>query len=152
MKRFTYWPQLFLGIVFNWGVLITAIQFYEKISINFILLYIGCIFWTLAYDTIYAYQDRKDDIKNNIKSTAVLFGNLGKKYVLSFYIIFFIIIGYIGFLNSGSVASIILIFLFIITMIFFLNKWNINSRNSSNNYFRFNNFIGLGCFIYLVLF
>ena len=64
-------------------------QIIGVISIETILLYIGCIFWTLGYDTIYAYQDRFDDIKYNIKSTAVLFGYNGKVYVMIFYIIFF---------------------------------------------------------------
>ena len=71
LKRYTYWPQLGLGLVFSWGVLIVAMQFLGTITLDFILLYVGCIFWTLAYDTIYAYQDVKDDIKYNIKSTAV---------------------------------------------------------------------------------
>ena len=78
LKRYTYWPQLGLGLVFSWGVLIVAIQFMETITLDFLLLYVGCIFWTLAYDTIYAYQDIRDDIKHNIKSTAVLFGEKGK--------------------------------------------------------------------------
>ena len=152
MKRFTYWPQLVLGLVFSWGILIISIQFNGHISLSSAILYVGCIFWTLGYDTIYAYQDRKDDIKNNIKSTAVLFGNQGKKYVLLFYIIFLFIIGYIGFQTSGSIASICVIILFLIIMMFFLNKWNLESENSSNKYFKFNNFIGLFCFVYLILF
>ena len=56
----------------------------QNITFDFLLLYIGCVFWTLGYDTIYAYQDLKDDIKNNIKSTAVLFGDHGKKFVMFF--------------------------------------------------------------------
>ena len=84
MKRFTYWPQLALGVVFNWGVLIVSMQFNNYLSISLIILYIGCIFWTLAYDTIYAYQDREDDIKNNIKSTAVLFNQYGKYFIFCY--------------------------------------------------------------------
>ena len=152
MKRFTYWPQLALGIIFNWGILISSMQFNGYLSSSFILLYFGCIFWTLGYDTIYAYQDREDDIENNIKSTAVLFGDKGKKYVFSFYIIFLIILGYIGFQSSGSIASIFVIFLFLIAMGLFLSKWNLESISSSNNYFRLNNFFGLFCFIYLIIF
>ena len=152
MKRFTYWPQLALGIIFNWGILISSMQFNGYLSSTFILLYVGCIFWTLGYDTIYAYQDRKDDIKNNIKSTAVLFSDQGKKCVFSFYIIFLIILGYIGFQNSGSIASVFVIFLFLIAMGLFLSKWNLESISSSNNYFRLNNFFGLFCFIYLIIF
>ena len=152
MKRFTYWPQLVLGLVFSWGILITSMQFNGYISSVSAFLYVSCIFWTLGYDTIYAYQDRKSDIKNNIKSTAVLFGNQGKKCVLLFYIIFFCIIGYIGFQTSGSIASICVIILFLIIMMFFLNKWNLESEDSSNKYFKFNDFIGLFCFVYLILF
>jgi len=152
MKRFTHWPQLILGIVFNWGILIVSMQFIGYLSTSFIVLFIGCIFWTLGYDTIYAYQDKEDDIKNNIKSTAVLFGNKGKKYVLLFYLIFLIILGYIGFQISGSIASIFILIIFLIAMIYFLNKWNLESRGSSSNYFRLNNLIGLFSFIYLIVF
>ena len=72
LKRYTHWPQLGLGLAFNWGVLIVSVEFLGNITFDFLLLYIACIFWTLAYDTIYAYQDKEDDIQNNIKSTAVL--------------------------------------------------------------------------------
>ena len=89
MKRYTHWPQLILGIAFSWGVIIVSFQFYKTITFERTLLYIGCIFWTLAYDTIYAYQDRDDDIINNIKSTAVLFANKGQLYVKFFYLMFF---------------------------------------------------------------
>jgi len=152
MKRFTHWPQLILGIVFNWGILIVSMQFIGYLSTSFIVLFIGCIFWTLGYDTIYAYQDKEDDIKNNIKSTAVLFGNKGKKYVLLFYLIFFIILGYMGFQISGSITSIFVLIIFLIAMMYFLNKWNLESRGSSSNYFRLNNLIGLFSFIYLIVF
>ena len=152
MKRFTYWPQLVLGFIFNWGILIVSMQFNGHLSTSAIILYLGCIFWTLGYDTIYAYQDREDDIKNNIKSTAVLFGDKGKKYVLLFYIIFLIILGYIGFKTSDSITSIFVLILFLIAMGFFLNKWDLRSRSSSNNYFKLNNFFGLFCFIYLIIF
>ena len=63
-----------LGIVFSWGVLITSVEIFGGINLDYFLLYLACIFWTLSYDTIYAYQDRKDDLNHGIKSTAVLFG------------------------------------------------------------------------------
>ena len=75
MKRHTHWPQLILGIIFSWGVIIVSIQFFNTLNKDFIILYFGCIFWTLAYDTIYAYQDREDDIITGVKSTAIIFGN-----------------------------------------------------------------------------
>ena len=152
MKRITYWPQLALGIIFNWGVLIVSMQFNNYLSISFIILYIGCIFWTLAYDTIYAYQDREDDIKSNIKSTAVLFNRYGKSFILGFYTIFLMILGWIGFQNSDSITSIFIIIIFLFAMIYFFNKWDIESTKNSNYFFRINNFFGLLCFIYLFIF
>ena len=152
MKRYTHWPQLGLGLVFSWGVLIVAMQFLGTITLDFLLLYVGCIFWTLAYDTIYAYQDVKDDIKHNIKSTAVLFGEKGHKYVRIFYSLFFIIIGLLGFYSSQSLFSLIVIIVLIFAMGLYLNKWKLDSVNSSNHYFRFNNIIGLVCFLYLLIF
>ena len=112
MKRFTFWPQAFLGLIFSWGVLVVAIQFENTLSIHFLLLYIACFFWTLAYDTIYAYQDIEDDKKNNIKSTAVLFKEFGKLWVIAFYSVFLIIIGSIGYIKSESIISLFVIFLF----------------------------------------
>ena len=152
LKRYTYWPQLGLGIVFSWGVLIVSMQFYEKISLNHLLLYIGCIFWTLAYDTIYAYQDREDDLKNNIKSTAVLFGSKGKTYVQIFYCLFIAFLAYANYLTAQSLLSLVPVFCLILAIVVYLNKWNLNSKMSSNFYFRFNNIIGLLCFIYLLTF
>ena len=152
MKRYTNWPQLCLGLIFNWGVLIVSIEFFNEINLYFFLLYFACIFWTLAYDTIYAYQDRGDDIKNKVKSTAVLFGVFGHKIVKTFYIIFFLIIGFLGYKSSGSLLSFAMIFIFIFAIILYLNKWEMNSKHSSNYYFKFNNFIGFFCFLYLLIF
>jgi 4-hydroxybenzoate polyprenyl transferase len=152
MKRITNWPQLVLGVVYNWGVLIVSMQFNGYLTSTAIILYAGCIFWTLGYDTIYAYQDRKDDIKINIKSTAILFDNNGKKFVQAFYTIFLMILGYIAFYNSSSITSILVLIPFLIAMILFLNKWIIKSKSSSNYYFKINNYFGLLCFIYLIIF
>ena len=152
MKRYTYWPQLCLGLAFKWGILIVSIQFFSEINLYFFLLYFACIFWTLAYDTIYAYQDREDDLKNNIKSTAVLFGILGHKFVMTCYTIFFLIIGFLGDKSSENLLSFGMIFIFILTMILYLNKWRLNSKDSSNYFFKFNNIVGLFCFFFLLIF
>ena len=107
MKRYTYWPQLVLGIIFSWGIIIVAFQFIDNFNGDFIVLYFGCIFWTLAYDTIYAYQDREEDINNNIKSTAVLLEDKGLKYIKIFYLVFFCTIGYLALKNSQNIYPII---------------------------------------------
>lgn len=152
MKRYTNWPQLILGIIFNWGVLIVSIQFLNNFNKDFIILYFGCIFWTLAYDTIYAYQDRKDDAINGIKSTAVLLDNKGLKYVKFFYFVFFTAIIYLVWKNSQNIYSLVVAIIFIFAMNIVLNKWDIKSIKSSNYYFKFNNFIGLCCFLFLLTF
>lgn len=81
-KRFTYWPQIVLGVVFNWGALLgwTAITGTVP-AIPALVLYIGCIFWTLAYDTIYAHQDKADDVEAGVKSSALALGRRTKPFL-----------------------------------------------------------------------
>ncbi len=152
MKRYTHWPQLILGLIFNYGIILISINFLNEINMDYIILYIGCIFWTLSYDTIYAYQDRDDDILSNIKSTAVLFNNKGRIFIKFFYLIFMATIGFLVWKNSGSLLNLTPIVIFIIVYNIFLNKWKPKSRSSSDFYFRFNNLLGLFCFTYLLLF
>ena len=89
MKRFTYWPQLFLGITFNYGLVLAWISINNSISIVPILFYLGAIFWTLGYDTIYGYQDIKDDEIIGVKSTSIKFKNNPKLFISLCYLIFF---------------------------------------------------------------
>ncbi len=105
MKRITFWPQLFLGIVFNWGIIICSVEFFGTITKEFFIFYLACIFWTIGYDTIYAFQDLKDDIKNKIKSTAVLFGDKGRYLVLISYTLMFLLIGYLSFLKTNKLVT-----------------------------------------------
>ena len=90
MKRFTYWPQLFLGITFNYGLILGWTTIYSDVSIVPLIFYFGAIFWTLGYDTIYGYQDIKDDEIIGVKSTSIKFKNSPKLFILSCYSIFFI--------------------------------------------------------------
>ena len=152
MKRVTYWPQIILGIVFSWGVLIVTIQFNGTLSNQFMFLYIGCVFWTLGYDTVYAYQDVKDDIAQGIKSTAVLFGENGRVFVAFCYFIVVLIFGYLGWNSSKSLFSVIIIAMIGICTYIAIQKWDINSLESSNFYFRQNNTFAIMLFLYLQIF
>jgi len=87
MKRITFWPQLFLGLTFNWGALLGWAAVREELSLTALLLYAGGIFWTLGYDTIYAHQDRTDDPKAGVKSTARRLGLSSKPWLYLFYLI-----------------------------------------------------------------
>lgn len=85
MKRITWWPQAFLGLTFNWGALMGFAAVKGDIEFPALLLYAGCVFWTLAYDTIYAHQDKVDDTKIGIKSTALRLGKHSKRWIAGFY-------------------------------------------------------------------
>ncbi len=85
MKRVTYWPQLFLGIAFNWGALLGWAAVAGGLAMPAIWLYLGGIFWTLGYDTIYAQQDKEDDALIGVKSTALKFGGRSKQAIAGFY-------------------------------------------------------------------
>jgi 4-hydroxybenzoate polyprenyltransferase len=87
MKRITWWPQLFLGLTFNWGALLGWVAVRGSVGIPAVALYLACIFWTLGYDTIYAHQDKKDDAAIGVKSTALLFGSATPRFVRRCYIL-----------------------------------------------------------------
>lgn len=84
-KRFTYWPQVMLGLTFNWGALLGWAAVAGSLSLPPVLLYIGCICWTVGYDTIYAHQDKEDDALLGLKSTALRFGDNTKTWLYGFY-------------------------------------------------------------------
>jgi len=88
MKRITWWPQLWLGLTFNWAVLVAYSAKTGTISVPLFILYAGLIFWTVGYDTIYACQDIEDDMKIGVKSTARRFGNWIKYGVVISYATF----------------------------------------------------------------
>jgi 4-hydroxybenzoate polyprenyltransferase len=85
MKRITYFPQLVLGLAFNWGALVGWSAIHGSISYAPVLLYLGGISWTMAYDTIYAHQDKEDDVLIGVKSTALKFGDATPKYLIIFF-------------------------------------------------------------------
>ncbi|MCP5086026.1 MAG: 4-hydroxybenzoate octaprenyltransferase [Rhodobacteraceae bacterium] len=86
-KRFTWWPQVFLGIAFNWGVLVGWAAHTGSLSLPPVLLYLAAINWTLFYDTIYAHQDKEDDALIGVKSTARLFAENTARWLLGFQIL-----------------------------------------------------------------
>jgi len=85
MKRVTYWPQLFLGLNFNWGALVGWTAVTGAIGAPSVLLYLGGVFWTLGYDTIYAHQDKEDDLRIGVKSSAIALGSHTRPWLFAFY-------------------------------------------------------------------
>ncbi len=144
MKRITYWPQLFLGITFNYGLVLAWISIANEISIIPIIFYLGAIFWTLGYDTIYGFQDIKDDEIIGVKSTSIKFKNDPKKFLFISYCIFIISLLLIGILMSFKYYYFIfLIFPIFHLLIFQVKKLNINLPMDCLIRFKSNNFLGL---------
>ncbi len=96
MKRITWWPQLFLGFTFNWGVLMGGMAATEALDFPHILAYVAGIFWTLGYDTIYAHQDKRDDVLIGIKSTALFFAEKSRLWVSLFYVLTIVFLALAG--------------------------------------------------------
>ncbi len=152
MKRFTYWPQLFLGITFNYGLILGWTAIKEQIDLISIIFYLGAIFWTLGYDTIYGFQDIRDDEIIGLKSTSIKFKNNPIKFVTLCYFIFLInllITGVILELNSFFY----LVFILIILQMTFFQLKRITTKDSTQclKIFKSNNFLGLLVFISLLL-
>ena len=143
MKRFTYWPQLFLGITFNYGLLLGWTSIKGQLDIMPILLYVGAIFWTLGYDTIYGYQDIKDDEIIGLKSTSIKFKKKPYNFLLICYCILLITIITLGVLNNFNILY-YLCSLIIGYHLFFYQLKNVNLDNpvSCLKIFKSNNLLG----------
>jgi 4-hydroxybenzoate polyprenyltransferase len=144
MKRFTYWPQLFLGITFNYGLILGWTSVKEEIDLIPILFYFGAIFWTLGYDTIYGYQDIKDDEIIGLKSTSIKFKSNPIIFLIICYSIFYLITLSMGFLmNLNNLFFFSLAILFLQIFYFQLKILKINDAKNCLKIFKSNNFLGL---------
>ena len=144
MKRITYWPQLFLGITFNYGIILAWISISNEISIIPIIFYLGAIFWTLGYDTIYGFQDIKDDEIIGVKSTSIKFKNDPKKFLFISYCIFICSLFLVGKLMDFKVYY----FLFMIIPILHLLVFQVKKLSPDSSIdclikFKSNNLLGL---------
>ena len=152
MKRITYWPQLFLGITFNYGLVLAWISITNEISIIPIIFYMGAIFWTLGYDTIYGYQDIKDDEIIGVKSTSIKFKNSPKKFLLVSYSIFISSLILTGLFMNFKIFY----FMFLIVPIYQLLKvqikdLDINKTKDCLRKFKSNNTLGLIIFLNILI-
>ena len=143
MKRFTYWPQLFLGITFNWGIIMAWVAINNNITQEVVVLYISAIFWTLGYDTIYGAQDMSEDEIIGLKSTSIKFKKNMLLFVSFCYFIsiFFIIILFIKFIGYNLFTFFLSIFFF--SLIYQLIELKKNDSRKYLKLFKINNFSGL---------
>jgi 4-hydroxybenzoate polyprenyltransferase len=147
MKRITYWPQLFLGLTFNWGIIMAWTSMGFLISTEIILLYVAAIFWTLGYDTIYGAQDMSDDEIIGIKSTSIKFKNNIKLFVSLSYLFSVILIMYLLKSIIGQNISTILMLFFTLTLVYQIYKFDIRNSSSCLQSFKFNNISGFVLFL-----
>jgi 4-hydroxybenzoate polyprenyltransferase len=151
MKRITYWPQLFLGITFNWGVILGWFAMGNELSLISILLYFSAILWTLGYDTIYGIQDLKDDLKIGIKSTSIKFEQHLKIFLsINYLLSFALFIVCLKLLNANVLSYIMAI---LSGIIFIIQIYFHQKNNSEKNFklFALNNYYGLSVFITLMI-
>ncbi len=152
MKRFTYWPQLFLGVTFNYGLLLGWTAVKGDIDLIPVLFYFGAIFWTLGYDTIYGYQDIKDDEIIGLKSTSIKFKGKEKIFLILCYttlLSFFLIGGYL--MKISNIFYFLMMFPFL--HLFFYQIKIFKSENSSSclKAFKSNNLFGLIVFLNILI-
>ena len=148
-KRFTWWPQLFLGLTFNWGVLVGYSAVMEEISLTAILLYLAGVSWTLFYDTIYALQDLNDDIAVGVKSTARLFIKNIKFWLTTFFLIFWTLVVVVIFISTmenslvGIGTTVLGILLLFMHLLYQVIKLDVSSQKSCLATFKSNRNAGL---------
>ena len=147
MKRITYWPQLFLGITFNWGIIMAWTAINNNISLEIIVLYLSAIFWTLGYDTIYGAQDMSDDEIIGLKSTSIKFKKNIRLFVSIAYLTFVILVIYLFKDFIGTNFFTFFLTMFILTLILQLLKFKRNNFENCLKLFKLNNLTGLLLFL-----
>ena len=152
MKRYTYWPQLFLGITFNYGLILGWTSINSEVNMTPLIFYFGAIFWTLGYDTIYGFQDIKDDEIIGLKSTSIKFKSNPIIFLYLCYTIFISSLILVGFLEEFSKLYFGLLIIIVLQMYYFqLKKFNQNSPSTCLEIFKSNNFLGILVFSILLI-
>ena len=152
IKRYTYWPQLFLGITFNYGLILGWTSINESLNIIPFIFYFGAIFWTLGYDTIYGFQDIKDDEIIGIKSTSIKFKKDPYTFLKLCYLVFYLCFLIMGILMEFKYLFFFFsIFIFLHLFFYQLKNLDVKSTSSCLKIFRSNNIFGLLIFINIIL-
>ncbi len=151
MKRLTYWPQLFLGFTFNWGIIMAWAAMTNSLTSEIFLLYLAAIFWTLGYDTIYGAQDVVDDEIIGLKSTSIKFKKHLKKFVTISYSITSAVIIFLFSDKLGINFFTIMLTIFILSLIYQIIKLNKKNSKTFLECFKINNYSGLVLFLAIMM-
>ena len=147
MKRITYWPQLFLGLTFNWGIVMAWTSISNYLTFDIFIVYLAAIFWTLGYDTIYGAQDIKDDEIIGVKSTSIKFKSMLKKFVLLSYSVSLSILLIFFYNKMNSHYFLIPFGAFIVTLFYQILIFDKKKPTTCLNAFKINNFSGFYLFL-----
>ena len=147
MKRITYWPQLFLGLTFNWGIIMAWASLSNYLTLDIFIIYFAAIFWTLGYDTIYGAQDIVDDEIIGVKSTSIKFKSMLKKFVSINYLITITTLMLFFLNNSQSTIFLIPLVAFAFTLIYQIIIFDKRNSITCLNSFKINNISGFYLFI-----
>jgi 4-hydroxybenzoate polyprenyltransferase len=143
MKRVTYWPQIFLGLAFSWGALMGWPAAFGQLDWPALVLYAGSISWVIGYDTIYAHQDREDDLLIGIKSTALLFGDNTRPMLTAFYAGAVVLIGIAGLMAGGRLIFLLGLIAFAVHLAWQVLRLDINDPAHCLKLFKSNRDAGL---------
>jgi len=151
MKRITYWPQVVLGLAFSYGALMGWPAAFGRLDWPAIVLYLGSISWVIGYDTIYAHQDREDDLLIGIKSTALLFGENTRPMLASFYAGAVVLIGIAGLMAGGGLIFVLGLIAFAAHLAWQVARLDINDSAHCLKLFKSNRDAGLILFAAMLL-
>ena len=150
-KRIMWWPQLVLGLTFNWGILIGWAAIRDQLHWPAILLYVASCFWTLGYDTIYAHQDKEDDQLLGVKSLAIRLAPYNKRYILLFYSVFWFILWGIGIFAGLSIFYHAIIIMVAMLSLIQISRTDLNHPGACLQSFRMNTLFGLLIFCAIIM-
>jgi len=151
MKRITYWPQIVLGLAFSYGALMGWPAAFGRLDWPAIVLYAGSISWVIGYDTIYAHQDREDDLLIGIKSTALLFGENTRPMLAGFYAGAVVLIGIAGLMAGGQLIFVLGLIAFAAHLAWQVVRLDINDSAHCLKLFKSNRDTGLILFAAMLL-
>ncbi|HEY7998253.1 MAG TPA: 4-hydroxybenzoate octaprenyltransferase [Pseudolabrys sp.] len=151
MKRVTYWPQIFLGLAFSWGALMGWPAAFGRLDAPALVLYAGSISWVIGYDTIYAHQDREDDLLIGIKSTALLFGDNTRPVLAAFYAGAVALIAIAGLMAGGGLIFLLGLIAFAAHLTWQVMRLDINDSAHCLKLFKSNRDAGLILFVAMLL-
>jgi 4-hydroxybenzoate polyprenyltransferase len=146
-KRFTYWPQLVLGLTFKWGALVGWAAVTGSLSLAPVMLYAGCVLWTIGYDTIYAHQDKEDDEAIGLKSTALRFGAATRRWLVAFYAGAVVLWGGAGLLAGAGIVFLAALTLAAVQLAWQVATLDIGDARNCLARFRSNQLVGWALFL-----